>query len=141
QALLLLLVAGCIDPAVTPDTTGTEKNAAVQLYENTFDSTLSIPGRISMVDFILPTCGACLFMDSTVDSLAVRFKNQALIARVDLSEESALGSEFSIRTVPTFLFFESGTEVRRVIGAVKEDSLASILDSMISESQKGGSVE
>lgn len=121
----------------TTDTTGNDSNTVLLLDEDSFDPAVNVAGRIAMVDFFSPTCGACRYMDNTVDSLAVRYEGEALIAKVNLSEHGPLGTRFSISGVPTFIFFRSGTEVKRIRGVVADDSLSSVLDSLISEKGDG----
>ncbi|MFP4014163.1 MAG: thioredoxin family protein [Chitinispirillaceae bacterium] len=115
----------------TSETGGNDTDSVLLLDEDTFDSAIDVPGRITLVDFFSPTCLACRHMDSTVNNLSVRYEGEALIAKVNVNEQISLGSRYSIRTVPTFIFFQSGTEVKRIRGVVAENSLSSILDSLI----------
>ena len=60
-------------------------------------------------------CGPCLMLGMTLKSLD---ENTIPIREVDIDEELDLASKFNIRSVPTMVMLENGSEVKRVTGAI-----------------------
>lgn len=60
-------------------------------------------------------CGPCQMLGMTLKSLD---ENTIPIREVDIDEELDLASKFNIRSVPTMVMLENGSEVKRVTGAI-----------------------
>lgn len=60
-------------------------------------------------------CGPCQALGMTLKSLE---DNTIPIREVDIDEELDLAAKFGIRSVPTMVMLENGTEVKRVSGAL-----------------------
>lgn len=60
-------------------------------------------------------CGPCQMLGMTLKSLD---ENTIPIREVDIDEELDLASKFNIRSVPTMVMLENGSEVKRVSGAI-----------------------
>ena len=103
----------------------------IALDNENFSTMTGAPGRVAMVDFYSPDCGACRFMDSAVSHIAVRYKGKALIGKVNVLLEDELCSRFTIGHLPTFIFFHGGQEAKRISGEPAEDTLARIMDSLL----------
>jgi thioredoxin 1 len=113
----------------------------VQLNESNFDSLVFVTNQIAMVEFFSPYCGACISMESIVNNLAKRFNNRALIGKVaiiDTTTKSSINNyliqKYNLIYVPTFIFFKDSIEYCRKVGAIEEDSLASIIEQGLSKS-------
>ena len=130
----LTLHFACVQgPTVVDPGSGNETEGILAITAANFDSLITESDAVALVDFFLPTCGACMEMDSVVDSLAQRFSGKALVGKVNVFADSSLATLLEIYRVPTFIFFESGSEVRRMGGIIALDSLAAVLDSLIGE--------
>jgi thioredoxin 1 len=90
-----------------------------------------VPGRIAMIEFYSPTCTPCIKMDSVIARLGERYKKKALVGKVNVRTDDTIQYAFSIQWTPTFIFLNSGKEIRRVYGVYAEDSLAAIIDSLL----------
>lgn len=76
-----------------------------------------------MVDFFSPACGPCQMMMPVVDALAKKHVNKFIIAKMDTSKNPQIAAFFNIRGVPTFYFFNKGSLINQLSGAVSEDVL------------------
>ena len=99
----------------------------VLLSADTFDDSVTANGRVVMVDFFSPTCSYCVTMDPIVEKLADSIGTEALIAKVNVLENSSLVSAFNIMQWPTFIFFSDGTEYERKSGLFTVDELAATI--------------
>jgi thioredoxin 1 len=136
--LAALMQQRCVAPPTTADPyVHPQSGKIVALEETTFDSLVLVDGRVAMIDFYSPLCGACQRMDSVVANLAVLYEGIALIGKVDIDVESTLSSKYGIQSVPTFVFFGNGEESGRRIGVTPQDSLAAIIDSLLAVQQNG----
>ena len=90
---------------------------ALHLNKNSFATTLANAGsKPVMVDFFAEWCGPCKMAAPIIEELADEYAEKAVIAKVDVDEENALASEYSIMSIPTVIVFMNGKEVDRKVG-------------------------
>lgn len=94
----------------------------IQATENNFDELLG-SGKPLMVDFGAEWCGPCKALAPMVEELAEVYEQQATIATCDVEENNDLAVRYSIRNVPTIIFFKDGKEVGRQVGAIARNTL------------------
>ena len=84
-----------------------------------------------VVDFWAEWCGPCKMISPIVEELATEYEGKVIIGKVNVDENEELPTEFSIRSIPTVLFFKGGQLVDKHIGAatksVLEDKIKSLL--------------
>jgi len=51
-----------------------------------------------------------------IEELAKDYEGVMTVAKVDIDDESALATRYSIMSIPTVILFKDGAEVRRFIG-------------------------
>jgi thioredoxin 1 len=103
----------------------------VVLDSANFDAAIKVPGLVAMVDFFRPTCPHCQKMDLIVSKLALRYKNKALVGKVNVLQNDSLCNTYTISFIPTFTFLINGTVARDIVGETDEDTLALIIDSLL----------
>lgn len=106
----------------------------VELNDADFQGFIANASLPVMVDFFSPTCGPCRMVAPVVASLARHYLGRMIVAKLDTSRHSLTPSRFSIRGVPTLLFFKNGRPVDQVVGAADEAALARKMDSVLSGS-------
>jgi len=77
------------------------------------DSTFNVARTgVWLVDFYAPWCGHCKKLSPIWDELGAVAKKSGLykVAKVDVTTEKSLGSEFGIRSLPTIKLFINGKE-------------------------------
>lgn len=65
-----------------------------------------------VVDFYAPWCQPCHRLSPIIDELA-RELPDVLFIKVNIDSLRSLASRFSIRSIPTLLFFKNGTQINR----------------------------
>ncbi len=127
------LSPGCIDDPVTKNDTAFYPEGVVMLDSANFSTMLAKPGLIAFVDFFSPTCDSCKKFDDTITVIAQRYKNKALIGKVNNMQNDTLRNAFidCIGQYPNLLFFNGGKLAKCKHGVMRVEAVAKILDSLI----------
>lgn len=75
------------------------------------------PGPI-LVDFWAAWCGPCRMVAPELEKLARERAERLIIAKVDTEALPAVAQRFAIRSIPTLILFQGGSEARRLSGAL-----------------------
>jgi thioredoxin-like negative regulator of GroEL len=106
----------------------------VMLDSLNFDKRTNVDGLVAMVDFFWPSCIHCQRMENVVVKLALRYKNKALIGKVNCQNQNdSLSNAYNIKYIPNFNFFINGKLARTMVGETDGDSLAFVIDSLLEE--------
>lgn len=84
---------------------------------------LGRPGKI-MVKFGAPWCGPCQMVAPTLEAMA---EEGLAIFDVNTDEDQDSAVKYHIRSVPTFILFENGKEVKRTQGAQTKGALTEFM--------------
>ncbi|HPW70101.1 MAG: thioredoxin [Desulfomonilia bacterium] len=95
----------------------------VQVTDASFQQeVLGMPGTV-LVDFWAPWCGACRMVAPLLDQLAQEFSGRIRVAKLNVDDNPLTSSRYSIRSIPSLLFFKNGTLVNTVTGALPKEEL------------------
>ncbi|OYT66536.1 thioredoxin [Candidatus Bathyarchaeota archaeon ex4484_205] len=73
-----------------------------------------------LVDFWAVWCAPCLIMHPIVEEIAKEFNGKLIVLRVNVDLNRDLAMRYGVQSIPTFIIFKEGKEVKRIIGAVGE---------------------
>lgn len=104
----LNLIGGCnADTPVSP---------GIQLIENARKS-----GQPTVVEFGANSCTTCRNMKPILDATAVELQGRAHVVVIDLNQDYAAATQYSIRMMPTQVFFAAdGKETGRHLGGMAQ---------------------
>jgi len=84
-----------------------------------------------LVDFYADWCGPCKMMAPILDEVAADRAGEILITKLDTDRNPTMAVRYSIRGIPTLIFFNRGHEVKRESGAMPAAKLNSLIDELI----------
>jgi len=85
-----------------------------------------------MVDFWGPQCQPCLALMPVVEQLERDYANRLKVTKVNAAENRILCARLRVLGLPTYLFYEGGEEVNRLMGeGITEDDLVEAINILL----------
>ena len=69
-----------------------------------------------LVDFWADWCSPCLQMLRTLEDIEEEYGDEVTIAKCNVDEQTAVASNFGIRSIPYLIFFKEGEPVDTLVG-------------------------
>lgn len=98
-------------------------NSILELDQDNFAECIKDSGKTVLVDFWAPWCGPCKAIAPILEELAQELGDQVQICKVNIDNNSAIASEYSIRAIPTILIFKDGAVAETLVGLTSKDDL------------------
>ena len=102
-----------------------------EVTDGTFEREVLEAGRPAVVDFGAPWCPPCRAMEPIFGELAGRFAGSASFLKLNIDDNPAVAQRYGVKGIPTFIVFDNGREVERVVGAVGKEALARIVNKYV----------
>jgi len=87
------------------------------LTDENFQETIENTDLPMIVDFGAPWCGPCRMMEPIFNVLVKELENEVILARLNVDENPEISRNYEIMSIPTFMMFQDGKLVKKVIGA------------------------
>ena len=100
----------------------------LNLNEDNFEKVVSDSKLPLIIDFWAEWCAPCKAIAPILDELAVELNEKLLIGKVNLDENQDLAMKYSIRSIPTILFFKDGELKDTKVGLSSKTDLISWVD-------------
>ena len=104
----------------------------VVLNDGNFDDFLSKDQPI-LIDFWAEWCGPCKMLSPVIEELSNEFEDKAIIAKVNVDESPGIAQKYSIRSIPSLLFFYEGEVKHQLVGVSSKQEIASTIEKLINE--------
>jgi thioredoxin 2 len=88
----------------------------VKVTQDDFDTTVLGAKVPVLVDFYADWCAPCRMVAPLVDEIAYRKIGRMLVAKVDTDRAPDVAMRYGIRSIPTLILFDGGSEVERSVG-------------------------
>ena len=96
-----------------------EENAANWVYEG---------DKPCIVDFYADRCGPCKMVAPILRDLAILYKNDIVVYKINVDEEQELAAAFGIQSIPTFLFIPQEGDPMMAKGALSREIFVEQID-------------
>ena len=78
-------------------------------------------------------CRQCKAMHKTVENMSEEFQNELPFYMIDIDEMEELAKSLRIQGVPTYIVFENGNEMGRIIGYHQKDTFKQELNAILTK--------
>jgi thioredoxin 1 len=84
------------------------------LTDNDFED--SLPAGPAVVDFYASWCPHCQAMAPIFEALSGELGGRLEFAKIEVDENTETSTKYKIRSIPCFIVFDQGREVKRIMG-------------------------
>lgn len=84
--------------------------------------------RPVIIDFWAPWCGPCRTQAPILDQVSSLMGARAIVAKVNVDEESGLAGAFGVQAIPTLVVMKGGKVVQRFTGVQEINTLIKALE-------------
>jgi thioredoxin 1 len=81
-----------------------------------------------LVDFWAEWCGPCRMIAPHVDAVATELDGKAKIGKLNVDDNPAVVSKYSIRGIPALLLFKGGELVDSLVGATDKTRIKALVE-------------
>ncbi len=104
---------------------------AIEFTDANFEELVIKSDKPVIVDFWAVWCGPCRMVGPIVQEIGEEYGEKAVVGKLDVDHNPETARKYSIRNIPTILFFKNGEVVDKQVGAVPKAVLAGKLDSLL----------
>lgn len=99
-----------------------------------FEETIQKESNV-VVDFYADWCGPCQALSPTLEELSKDFEGKVKIIKVNVDNQPEIAQRFSIRSIPTIVFFKNQKAIETIIGARTKDELQKKISALETENK------
>lgn len=104
---------------------------ALEVNDTNFDEVVIKSMKPVLVDFWAEWCGPCRMIAPIIDEISHEFEEKALVVKCDVDNSPSVALRYSIRNIPTVLFFKDGKIADKQVGAVPKNSFVTKLNALL----------
>jgi thioredoxin 1 len=104
---------------------------AIEVNDGNFDDLVVKSDKPVLVDFWAEWCGPCRMVSPIMEDIANEYEGKALVVKCDVDSSPAVSARYSIRNIPTVLFFKDGKIVDKQVGAVPKNNFVVKLKALL----------
>jgi len=104
---------------------------ATAVTDATFEEIVIKSDKPVIVDFWAEWCGPCRMIGPIIEEMSKEYEGKATIVKMDVDSNPEAPAKYSIRNIPTVLFFKNGEIADKQVGAVPKNVLVSKLEALL----------
>ena len=101
--------------------------AVIHATTDSFEQEVQQAKGAVLVDFWATWCGPCQMVGPIVEQLAEE-QSEVKIVKVDVDQAQEIAGRYGVLSIPTFVLFKDGKEVRREVGALPKAALRKLIE-------------
>lgn len=98
----------------------------IEITEENFESQLRENPKM-VLDVYATWCGPCKRLAPILQELSVEMKDQCAFGKLNGDNNPALLERLNVKSFPTLIFYDSGEEVERSVGAMRKEDLSNLI--------------
>ncbi|MDR2410037.1 MAG: thioredoxin [Bacteroidales bacterium] len=103
---------------------------AKEITDNNWE-TLLAGDKPVVIDFWAEWCGPCRMISPIVEEVAQEYEDKVIIGKVNVDDNAKITVNFSIKNIPTLLFFKAGELVDKHVGAITKKDLVEKVNKLL----------
>jgi thioredoxin 1 len=104
----------------------------LDVTDTSFESEVLKSETPVLVDFWAEWCGPCRAVAPIVKEISEQYGERLTVAKMDIDASPAIPARYSIRSIPTLLFFKNGEVVDSIVGAAPKSQIAQKVETLVS---------
>ncbi|WP_170267054.1 thioredoxin family protein [Brevifollis gellanilyticus] len=81
-----------------------------------------------LVEFYADWCPPCKKVSPLVEEFSREIGTKARVVRINIDDQPGASNQHAVRSIPTFITFKDGREIRREVGAIPKRVMEDMLD-------------
>ena len=104
---------------------------ALMVTSENFETEIKQSNLPIIIDVYASWCGPCQQVGPVFDELAKELSDKYKFAKLNIDEERDLAIQYSVSSVPTFIFIKGGEVVGREMGYMDKETLKEKIESYL----------
>jgi thioredoxin 1 len=104
---------------------------AIEVNDMNFDDLVIKSEKPVIVDFWAEWCGPCRMVAPIMEEISLEYEGKVLVVKCDVDSSPNVAAKYSIRNIPTILYFKDGKIADKQVGAVPKNNFVVKLKALI----------
>lgn len=102
----------------------------VVLTKDNFSAEILEQEGVTVAYFWAVWCGPCRMTGPIIEELATEQKGEVVYGKLDVDSYPEVANDYSIRSIPTMLFFKDGELVEKHVGTISKKQLKKLIEEL-----------
>jgi thioredoxin 1 len=95
----------------------------IDINDKNFGDMIKSTDKMVLVDFWAAWCGPCRQLAPALEDVSNDLQDKIVVFKINVDENPEAASRYSVRALPSILFFKNGELVNRQVGVLPKSKL------------------